>query len=409
MLIHKAYKFRLYPTKDQKQDLLQHGGNARFIWNYFLDLNSKHYQKTKKFIFGYELISLLPELKKELSFLSISVAQSLQQVGRHFDKALKDFLDKKQLNKRFPVHKFKDKMKDSFSCPQKFKVSKNFVRIPKIGKVKWIKHRTINGKIKSITISQDGELWFCSVLTEQNIIVPEFKEDNIVGVDLGIKEFAVFSDETVVNNPRTLNKNTKKLRRLQQGLSRKKKGSNNRKKARILVAKQHRRIRNIRKDFQDKQTHNMIAKYDGFVLENLNVSGIIKNHCLAKVVSDVAWYSFRKKLEYKSLWFGKHVIIIDRWEPTSKTCNNCGWKNKDLTLKDRTFICKICGYIEDRDLNAAKNIREIGLKILSDRQESTLLEIEPLSHKLICETSSVVEGRKRSTVKLYEALWESHQ
>ena len=399
MLIHKAYKFRLYPTKDQKQDLLQHGGNTRFIWNYFLDLNKEYYQKTKKFMFGYELSSLLPELKKELPFLSLSFSQSLQQVGRHFDKALKDFLDKKQPNKRFPVHKSKDKMKDSFHCPQKFKISKNFVRIPKIGKVKWIKHRTINGKIKSITISQDGELWFCSVLTEQSIIVPKLEEDNIVGVDLGIKEFAVFSDETVISNPRTLKKNTKKLRKLQQSFSKKKKSSNNRKKARILVAKQHRKIRNIRKDFQDKLTHNMITKYSGFVLEDLSVSNMVKNHCLAKAISDVAWSSFRSKLEYKSLWNGKHLITIDRWEPTSKTCNNCGWKNKNLTLKDRIFECKICGHEEDRDLNASKNIRDVGLKILSDRQELKLLEIESLSHKSICETSSVVEGRKRSTVK----------
>jgi putative transposase len=399
MLIHKAYKFRLYPTKDQKQDLLQHGGNTRFIWNYFLDLNKEYYQKTKKFMFGYELSSLLPELKKELPFLSLSFSQSLQQVGRHFDKALKDFLDKKQPNKRFPVHKSKDKMKDSFHCPQKFKISKNFVRIPKIGKVKWIKHRTINGKIKSITISQDGELWFCSVLTEQSIIVPKLEEDNIVGVDLGIKEFAVFSDETVISNPRTLKKNTKKLRKLQQSFSKKKKSSNNRKKARILVAKQHRKIRNIRKDFQDKLTHNMITKYSGFVLEDLSVSNMVKNHCLAKAISDVAWSSFRSKLEYKSLWNGKHLITIDRWESTSKTCNNCGWKNKNLTLKDRIFECKICGHEEDRDLNASKNIRDVGLKILSDRQELKLLEIESLSHKSICETSSVVEGRKRSTVK----------
>ena len=399
MLIHKAYKFRLYPTEDQRQDLLQHGGNTRFIWNYFLDLNTKYYQKTKKFMFGHELICLLPELKKELPFLSLSFSQSLQQVGRNFDRALKDFLDKKQPKKRFPVHKSKDKMKDSFHCPQKFKVSKKYIQIPKIGKVKWVKHRTINGKIKSITISQDGELWFCSVLTEQNINVPELKENNIVGIDLGVKEFAVFSDKTVISNPRTLKKNTKKLRRLQRSLSRRTKGSQNRKKARILVAKQHRRIRNIRKDFQDKLTHNMIDKYSGFVLEDLSVSNMVKNHKLAKAISDVAWSAFRRKLEYKSLWNGKHVIIISRWEPTSKTCNNCGWKNKDLTLKDRVFICKICGNVEDRDLNASKNIRDVGLKILSDRQELMLLEIEPLSCEVTHKVSSVVEGRKRSTVK----------
>lgn len=365
MIILKAYKFRLYPTEEQKQSLNQHGGNTRFIWNYFLDLNQEKYEKEKKFIFGYDLINLLPKIKQEKEFLKISFAQSLQQIGLHFDQALKDFIKKK---KEFPKYK-KKKQNDSFTVPQNFKIFKNYVYIPKIGNIKWIKHQSIKGKVKHITIKQDGELWYCSVNVELKIKQPKIKTENIVGIDVGIKTYATMSNEKTINNPKIFKIYEKKLKRNQRKLSKRIKGSNNKNKQRKILAKIHRKIKNIRKYFQHKETKNMITKCDGFILENLNIKGMMKNHCLSKAIQDCSWYQFKQFLKYKSFWNGKVFLEIDRFEPTSKKCNKCEWINNDLTLKDRTFKCNECGLIIDRDLNAAINIKKAGLKILWDTQE----------------------------------------
>lgn len=367
MKINKSYKFRLRPTKEQEQQLLQHGGNTRFLWNFFLDLNRQEYEKTGKFIFGYNLIMSLPKLKEEYDFLSLSIAQSLQQVGWHFDQALKDFLNLKQKN--FPVCK-KHKKCDSFKVPQDFKIGKKYIHIPKIGKIRWKKHRVIKGKPKHITIKQDGEHWYCSVCCELEIKQKEVKVENIIGIDVGLKTYATHSDGETIENPKTMKKWEKKLKRTQRRLSKKKKDSSNRKKQRKRLARVHRKVRNIRRDFQHKKTHWTITKYDGVVLENLNIQGMMSNHYLAKAIADCGWYEYKRQLKYKALWSGKVFIEIDRFEPTSKKCSECGWIDHNLSLKDRIFKCK-CGLEIDRDLNAAINIRKIGLRILWDTQEST--------------------------------------
>jgi putative transposase len=359
MKILKAYKFRLYPTDEQKHMLAQQGGNCRFLWNHFLELNQEQYKKDGKFIFSHELITSLPKLKKEYEFLAESFSQSLQQVGRHFDRALKDCFKK---SKGFPSFKKKSLMKDSFTIPQKYRIGKTFVFIPKVGEVKWTKHRPIKGKVKHLTITQDGSLWFCSVTAELKAKQPKRNDENIVGIDVGLKTFATISDGTVIANPKILNKYQRKLNRATRKMSKLAKGGKNRYKQRLVVAKLHRKIRNVRRDFQHKTTHNMIIKYDGFVLEDLNIKGMLKNHCLARAVSDAAWFEWKRQLKYKSEWNNKWFLEIGRFEPSSKTCCECGWYNPDLTLDDREFICMDCGVVHDRDENAAINIRNFGLK-----------------------------------------------
>jgi putative transposase len=367
MLVHKGFKYRLYPTPEQESQLLQQAGNTRFLWNKLLESNIKTYKDTQKFQFSYEMITSLPKLKDEFEFLKLSFSQSLQQVGRQLDKALKDTFKK---TKSFPKFK-KRSNRDSFTVPQKFLCNKNSVKLPKIGKVKWILHRNWEGNPKFLTVSRDGKQWHCSITCEVNLPDKQLPDvnlcnDNIVGIDVGLKEFATLSDNTTISNPRHLNKKLKKLKREQRKLSRKTKGSCNRSKQIEKVQTVHRKIRNTRKDFLHKATSNMIAKYLGVVLEDLNIKGMMKNKKLSRHISDVGWYEFSRQLEYKSLWNAKHFIKIDRWFASSKICSECGSKKVDLKLSDRIYVCKSCGNIVDRDFNASKNILAEGLNVLQN-------------------------------------------
>lgn len=373
MKIRRAYKFRLYPKQEQVAALRQHGGNARFLWNALLRLNQDKYESEKKFVFAHDMVTSIPQLKKEHDFLQLSFSQSLQQVARQLDRALKDCFAK---SKRFPVFKKKGKQNDSFTVPQKFRIGKHYVFIPKIGEVSWVKHRPIKGKVRHLTISQDGEQWYCSVNVELKCKErPVSTNSDLVGIDVGLKTFATMSDSSVIENPKILKKYEKRLATAQRRLSRKQKDSRNRYKQRNKVQRLHRKVRNVRRDFQHKATAHMIAKYEGFAMEDLNIKGILSNHCLSKAVSDCGWFEFKRQLRYKSEWNGKPLVEIGRFEPSSKTCSGCGWINKNLTLKDREFICLECGQVMDRDWNAAVNIRNIGLKILRDTQEFTPVEI----------------------------------
>jgi putative transposase len=281
-------------------------------------------------------------------------------VARQFDRALKDSFKKE---KGFPSFKKKALLNDSFTCPQKWRLGKGFVFIPKIGKVKWTKHRQLQGKPKSITISQDGDKWYCSVLCEHEIKEQEKKTENVVGIDVGLKEFAVLSDRTVIKNPKHLKSAEEKLALVQKRLTKKQKGSRNRFKQRMKVRKIHTKIKNVRQDFLHKTTSNMIAKYDGVVLEDLNVRGMMKNHCLAKSIADVSWSEFKRQLKYKAMWNSKQFVLIGRFEPTSKTCSNCGYI-QDMPLGRRQYNCPYCGISIDRDLNASINIKSLGLDTL---------------------------------------------
>jgi len=360
MLIQRGYKYKILPTKEQEKSLFQCGGNTRFLWNYVLKINQDYYKETGRFKFYHELAVSLPKLKQEYPFLKESFSQSLQMVLRQFDKALKDSFKKE---KGFPTFKKKMLLNDSFTCPQKWRLGKGFVFIPKIGEVKWIKHRAIKGKPKSITISQDGGKWYCSVLCEYEIKESKKKADTIVGCDVGLKEFATLSDGTIINNPKHTKKYEKQLAKEQRRLSKKQKGSKNRFKQRLKVRKIQNKTRDTRKDFLHKTSNSIAKNYDGIVVEDLNIKGMMKNHCLAKSIGDVSWSEFNRQLEYKCKWSFKHYIKIGRFDPTSKACSNCGCV-QEMPLSKRVFDCPDCGISIDRDLNASLNILNIGLSTL---------------------------------------------
>jgi putative transposase len=360
MLIQKGFKYLLYPTDEQKKSLLQCGGNTRFLWNYVLKLNQEYYKETGKFKFWYELTMLLPKIKEEYPFLKISHAQSLQTVIKQFDIALRDSFKKK---KGFPKFKKKNLLNDSFTSPQGWRLGKGFVYIPKIGKVRWCKSRPLKGKPKSITISQDGNKWYCSVLCEYEIKEKEKKTDNIVGCDVGINNFIVLSDGTVINNPKFIKKYEEKLIKEQRKLSKKKKESKNRFKQRLKVRSIYNKIRDARLDFLHKISNSIAKNYDGIVVEDLHIKGMLKNHNLAKSISDASWNELNRQLEYKCKWNSKYYIKVDRFFPSTKTCSRCGCVQK-MPLSKRIFKCSNCGFIIDRDLNSSINLKIMGLNTL---------------------------------------------
>lgn len=357
MKVLKGFKFRLYPTAKQIAELVQCGGNARFIYNYAIVENRKHYNNTGKFLFYNDLANRLPELKRQYEFLKISFAQSLQQVLRNFERTLKTAYKK---DGGFPKYKKKNEMCDSFAYPQNWKIKSDCVYIPKIGDIKWVKHRTLQGKPKSVTISQDGDKWYCSVLCECIIKDKKMKTDRIVGCDVGLKKFITLSDGTVVNKHNFTKDYEKKLATAQRRLSRKVKDSNNKNKQRLKVRKIQNKIRDSRNDFLHKLSNSIAKNYDGIVVENLIINKMLKDKRMAKAISDASWSEFIRQVEYKCKWNFKYFIKIDTYYPSSKTCSACGFV-QPMPLYKRKFKCPVCKLNMDRDLNASKNILNKGL------------------------------------------------
>ena len=361
MKILKAYKYRLKPTCEQERKLLRHGGSCRFLWNNLLADNQQYYKSTGKFKFYHEMAISLPTLKQQYPFLTDVFSQSLQQVCRHFDRALKDSFKKE---KGFPKFKCKHKFNDSWTVPQKFRLTKKYVFIPKIGEVRWKRHRFHQGKVKYITISQEGSHWYCSVTCEIEKNIPEKQDKNIVGIDLGLRSFAILSDGTSVPSSKYFKKSQDKLAKLQRQHSKKQKRSKNKLKLTRKIQDCHRHIRNQRKDFLHKLSHDMINKYDGFCLEDLSVEDMLKDKHIACSVGDASFREFSRQLEYKSNWNGKHFVKIDRWFPSTKTCSECG-NVQYVERSAKVYKCRKCGLSIDRDFNASLNILSEGLRELN--------------------------------------------
>lgn len=363
----KSYKYRIYPNKDQEILIQKHFGCVRWIWNWALAERILLWKTENKRTGKYDQFYKLPELKKkeETKWLNEVSAQALQQPLFDLNTAFIRFF-KDQSN--YPVFK-KKKTKNSYRLSQFVAVSwkDKKVFIPKIGKVKCVFSKTFEGKIKTTTVSQTSSgKYYVSILVDDGLNIPlaqSFTEETTVGLDLGISTFATLSDGTKINNPRMLKKFQKRLAREQRSLSRKKKDSKNREKQRIKVALVHEKISNQRNDFQHKLSTKLISENQAVCLEDLNVAGMVKNKNLAKHVSDASWSEFIKQLEYKSLWYGKNILKIGRFDPSSKLCT-CGIINKDLTLKDRIWVCKHCGIEHDRDILAANNIKQMALSQL---------------------------------------------
>ena len=360
----KATKYRLYPNAEQKVILSKHFGCTRFVFNWALTVKKEAWEDRKENLSRYDLSKRLPDMKssEETAWLKEVNSQSLQAALVNLEMAYTKFFREK---KGFP--KFKSKhSRQSFQVPQFGVVGEDFICLPKVGKLKATISRPVEGKIKTITVSKTPTgKYFASVLSEIEELMPEklpVTEDGTVGIDLGLKHFAVLSTGESVENPRPLKKRLRRLRRAQRRLSRRKKGSNNRNKQRLRVARIHERVSNTRNDFLHKLTTRLVRdnQTDSFAIEDLAVSNMMKSHRLARSIADVGWRTFRTFLEYKSDRAGKNVLVIGRFEPSSKTDHKSGTYLPDLTLKDRV-IQHADGTTTCRDLNAAINIKRFAL------------------------------------------------
>lgn len=361
----KSSKYRLYPTLLQSQLLDQHIGAYRFIYNLALETKNYAYTTHRKNISCFELINQLPELKNDCHWLKNICAKSLQQSILDLEGSFKAFY-KKQCN--YP--KFKKKSnKGSFRSPSdsKVKIEFNKIFLPKFSEgIKIIEDRYIEGRIKSTTISKTPTgKYYISILVETGKDNPNpnpILKSSSVGVDLGLKSFIVTSEGKSVDNPKHLKKAMSHLKYLQRQASKKIKGSSNRKKANYKVALQHERITNQRKDFLHKLSTSLIKNHDTICCEDLNITGMMQNHSLAGAIGSVGWGEFVRQLKYKADWYGKNILQIPKFEPSTKICSNCGATNHTLTLADREWFCVPCGTMHDRDINAAINIKNYCLK-----------------------------------------------
>jgi putative transposase len=336
---------------------------VRWFWNYSLHLCQETYQSTGKGLSRGYIQGLLPALKKEHEWLKDAYSQCLQVVALNLSTAYKNFFEKRAM-----LPRFKSKHgRQSISYPQNVKLEGDNIYLPKIGQVVCRRHRSFEGTIKTVTISRnpDGK-YFASVVVDDGQFHPQvMTEGKAIGIDVGLTHFAITSDGSKFNNPKYFVKRQRNLKRKQQNLSRKTKGSQNRKKARLAVAKVHSKVARCREDFLHKLSRKIVNENQVIVTENLNVKGMVKNHNLAKAISDVGWGQFCTMLKYKAESEGKTYVEIDRWFPSSKTCHACLNRVDNLTLEVRGWTCQHCGTRHDRDINAAINIRNEGLRILS--------------------------------------------
>ena len=358
MKINKACKFRLYPNSQQKQFLAQSFGCARFVYNYFLRQRIDYYAENGKGLTYYDTQTSLTLLKKdpEFEWLKNVNSQSLQVSLQNLDLAYNNFFNKKA---KFPNFKKKSN-KQSFNVPQNFAIHNNMLDIPKCKGIKINLHRAIEGTMKSVTISRTPSgKYFASVLVETDIPDPVYS-GNEIGIDYGIKAFITTSEGEIIESPNYLRKSEKKLKKLNRSFSRKQNNSKNRYKAQKLLARQHEKASNQRKDFLNKTSKQLVSENQAIYIESLAIRNMVKNHCLAKSISDSGWNTFVNMLKYKGQWYGCRIIEIDRWFPSSKRCHVCGYINKNLTLSDRSWLCPECNTNHDRDINAAINILTFG-------------------------------------------------
>jgi putative transposase len=363
----KAFKYRLYPTKTQEVLLVKHFGCARYIYNYGLERKIKSYSETKKSISRFTIQADLPKLKKAeaTKWLSEVNSLSLQAALLNLDMAFTRFFKEK---KGFPKFKSKHDNRQSFQVPQNTVVDYDSkqVFLPKFKEgIKCRFSRKFDGKIKTSTVSRTTTgKYFISILVETDDTIPSkapIDENKAVGVDLGIKTFATLSDGIEIQNPKYLKKALKKLKRLQRSVSRKVKGSNSRKKAVKLLARQYEKVTDKRKDFLHKTSRWIIDHYDTICLETLSASNMLKNHRLAQALQDIGIGTFNAYMDYKAEWYGKNIIRIGRFEPSSKMCS-CGHIHSGLKLSDRVWTCPVCGAVNQRDLLAAQNIKKFAFK-----------------------------------------------
>ena len=357
--IFRTYKFRLKPNTEQRGLLAKHFGCARFVYNHFLGERQTEYKETGKSSNYYEQAAKLTELKNgDCEWLKEVNSQTLQVALRNVDTAYKNFF---KLHRGFPNFKSK-KSKNSFSVPQNCSVDEWKIYIPKFREgIAYFKDRKVKGVVRSmsLTLTPTGKYFVFILTAEQH--EPLAKTNKSVGIDLGLKDFAITSEGIKYKNNRVLNRYQNQLKAAQRHLSRKQKGSNNFEKQRVKVARLFERVSNTRTDYSHKVSLDIVRNYDIICIEDLNIKGMVKNHRLARQISDVAWGEFVRMLAYKAEMNDKKGVKIDGYDPSSKTCHTCGYVNAELKLSDREWICPNCGSVIDRDINAALNILSAGL------------------------------------------------
>ena len=369
MLVRKAYKYRIYPNQTQKDRLAIQFGHARFVYNWALATRQAHYAEQGTGLTYSDTNWMLTKLKRVVPWLKEADSQALQEKLRDLDRAYKNFFEKakngtlpkggqpRQDGRPKGYPRFCSKHDEqTIRYPQRCKVEGSRVYLPKVGWVRAVLHRPLAGKMKNCTVSKTKTgKYFVSIQVEEDRPEP-VKLTGVVGVDLGLKHFAVLSTGEKVDHPQYLRQTERRLKRAQRVLSRRKKGSKGRAKARQSVAILHERIANQRQDFLHKTSHRIAEQFGHIKIENLNVAGMMRNHKLAKSISDSGWGEFGRQLGYKAEWRGGFCEQIDRFFASSKTCSVCGWVNQDLTLTHRFWACGGCGADHDRDHNAAVNI-----------------------------------------------------
>lgn len=395
----KAYKYRLYPTAEQATFFEKSFGCCRYVYNWALQRRIETYQNSGERLSYVSIAKELTSLKKqeETEWLSEVSNQSLQSSIRNMDAAFTRFFREK---KGFPKFKSKKRNGKSFQFVQQVYVDFESKRIqmPKVGKVKFVCDRTFVGKIGTCTVSKSPtNKYYISITVDDGKPTPKrpmIDFNTSVGIDVGIKDFAVLSNGQVFENPKFLEKAEKRLKVLQRRLAKKQKGSKRRERAKLAVAKQHERIRNKRTNFIHQVTSKIVRENQTIVVEDLNVDGMLKNHCLAKSISSVAWSEFFRQLKYKCDWYGKNLVRIGRFEPSSKMCL-CGSVYKDLKLSQRRWVCPSCGRDNDRDLLAAVNILRFGLQeqnLINNNKSPYVVGVED------AEWSAMADTMKRQSI-----------
>ncbi|MCM1989095.1 IS200/IS605 family element transposase accessory protein TnpB [Oceanirhabdus seepicola] len=359
--MNKAYKFRLYPNKKQIEVIEKSFGCSRFIYNHFLNQKNEVYKDEKRCVKYTEQQNLLPSMKKEFVWLKEIDSTSLQMTLRNLDNAFKNFFHGRADRPKFKSKRDNYKAYTSNFVNNNIDIKKDKIKLPKL---KWVKtkiHRYVEGRIINATVTKTPSgKYFIAICVETEIDTLEKVIGNI-GIDLGICHFAILSNGEKIENPKYLKKSLNKLAKEQRKLSSKQKCSNNWNKQRVKVARLHEHISNQRLDFIHKLSKRIVSENQVIVLEDLAVKNMMKNDKLAQSISDVSWYKFVTMLDYKGKWYGRKIYKIDRWYPSSKTCNNCGYILDEMPLQIREWICPKCDSIHDRDINASKNILKQGL------------------------------------------------